>query len=169
MSRYHTILFDADNTLLDFTRSERAALTAALSSMGVSASEDMIRAYSAINLSTWKKLERGEITKSALRAVRFEEFCARFALHLDAVELSERYIQSLETQSFLIDGALEVCRALHAHCRLYVITNGMARVQHGRFDPSPLAPLFSDAFVSDERFEEICNIFKSNSITLIKT
>ena len=26
-----------------------------------------------------------------------------------------------------------------------------------------------DAFVSDELFEEICNIFKSNSITLIKT
>ena len=71
MMRYETLLFDADQTLLDFHRSEREALIAALMQMGVRASEEMIRIYSEINLATWKRLERGEITKAALRTVRF--------------------------------------------------------------------------------------------------
>ncbi|MBQ3483713.1 MAG: YjjG family noncanonical pyrimidine nucleotidase [Clostridia bacterium] len=148
--RYHTILFDADNTLLDFARSERAALTEALQKMGVVASDEMIAAYSAINLSMWKRLERGEITKGELREARFAEFCRRFDLSLDVRVLADHYLESLATKSFLMEGALAVCETLAAHCRLYIITNGIARVQHGRFDVSPLYPLFEDTFISDE-------------------
>jgi len=148
--RYHTVLFDADNTLLDFARSERAALCDALAQMGVAADDGMVAAYSAINDAMWKKLERGEITKSTLREARFGEFCARYGLDLDVGALADRYVDSLATQCFLMDGALAVCTALARHCRLYVITNGMARVQHGRFDSSPLYPLFEGAFISDE-------------------
>ena len=34
--------------------------------------------------------------------------------------------------------------------RTYVVTNGIGFVQRGRFNPSPLAPLFRDAFISEE-------------------
>lgn len=150
MARYSTVLFDADQTLLDFKRSERAALIDALASMGVTPSEDMICGYSEINSATWKKLERGEITKNQLRTVRFRSFCQAYGLSLDVPLLADRYLDSLATQSFLMDGALEVCRTLAEYCRLYIITNGIAAVQHGRFDPSPLRPLFLDTFISDE-------------------
>jgi len=150
MMRYETLLFDADQTLLDFHRAEREALIAALMQMGVRASEEMIRIYSEINLATWKRLERGEITKATLRTVRFADFCERMSLSLDVEQLAERYLTSLAQQSFLLPSALEVCKTLAAHCRLYIITNGIASVQHGRFDHSPIAPYFKGCFISDE-------------------
>lgn len=150
MPRYGTVLFDADQTLLDFKRSERAALTEALSAMNVQVDEGMLNKYSEINSATWKRLERGEITKVELRTVRFAEFCKHFALSLDVASLADQYLTSLATQSFLMDGAVEVCRTLARHCRLYIITNGIASVQHGRLDHSPIRPFFQDVFISDE-------------------
>lgn len=150
MARYHTILFDADQTLLDFHRSEREAITEMLTGFGLDVTEAMVADYSRINQNAWRRLERGEITKKQLRTLRFSEFCALYGFDFDAEEMATRYIAALSTKSYLLDGALECCQALAKHCRLYVITNGMAVVQHGRFDPSPLAPLFEDAFISDD-------------------
>ncbi|MBR6727419.1 MAG: YjjG family noncanonical pyrimidine nucleotidase [Clostridia bacterium] len=150
MKQYRTILFDADNTLFDFFRSERGALTDALRRLGVVPSEDMIATYSAINDGMWKRLERGEITKSELRVARFYEFCRHFSLSLDAPTLANVYMEQLSAKGYLMDGALEVCTALAKRCRLYIITNGIASIQHGRFDRSPLMPLFQGLFISDE-------------------
>lgn len=148
--RYQTILFDADQTLFDFIRSERCALKDALTASGVVPTEGMIEKYSEINAATWKRLERGEITKAELRTARFYTFCQYFALDADVPQMAQNYLTSLAAQSFLLDGALEVCRTLSEQCRLYIITNGIAEVQHGRFDRSPVKPYFSDIFISEE-------------------
>ena len=150
MARYHTILFDADNTLLDFVRSEREALTDALRALHVEPCEEMLQTYSRINDAVWKKLERGEIDKITLRTARFVEFCEHYALAVDPIVLAEHYLSALATKSFLMAGALEVCEHLAADCRLYIITNGIAAVQHGRLDHSPLRPFFEEIFISDE-------------------
>ena len=150
LPRYRIVLFDADQTLLDFKRSEPAALTEALAVMGIDADADMLNKYSEINDAIWKRLERGEITKSDLKTARFAEFCNHYSLSLDVEKLAAQYLASLATKSFLLDGALEVCRTLSQHCRLYIITNGIAAVQHGRLDRSPIRPYFQDVFISDE-------------------
>ena len=150
MVRYQTILFDADNTLLDFTRSEDAALRDALQGIGVHPDDRMVAAYSEINDAMWKKLERGETTKEALRTDRFREFCRVERIDTDVEALARSYTEHLSTKSFLVDGALETCRKLKPFCALYVVTNGIGFVQRGRFNPSPLAPLFCDAFISEE-------------------
>ncbi len=150
MTGYKTILFDADNTLLDFLRSERAALTKALSALGITPTEERLSVYSRINDNAWKRLERGEITKQELKTIRFREFCEYFQLNADPTVMADTYLRMLATQGFLISGALEVCKTLAEHCRLYIITNGIAAVQHGRFDNSPLFPFFCGCFISDE-------------------
>lgn len=150
MIRYKTILFDADDTLLDFKQSEDAALRDALSGIGVRPDEKMVATYSAINDALWKKLERGETTKDALRTDRFREFCRVSGIDTDVAALAHSYTEFLSTKSFLMNGALETCRKLAPHCALYVVTNGIGSVQRGRFNPSPLAPLFQDAFISEE-------------------
>ncbi len=150
MARYDTVLFDADQTLFDFVRSERCALCAALEAAGITPTHEMIERYSEINLATWKRLERGEITKEALRTERFEVFCRHFGFQKDVPRMAADYLASLATQSFLLEDAFAVCETLAAHCRLYIVTNGIASVQHGRFDRSPIKPLFQDIFISDE-------------------
>ena len=53
------ILFDLDETLLDFKRSESRALSNMLRHIGVEPTEKVISRYSEINKSRWKLLEQG--------------------------------------------------------------------------------------------------------------
>lgn len=151
MLRYDTVLIDADETLFDFPKAERCALCDALTGAGITPTEELILAYSEINYATWKRLERGEITKTALRTERFAAFCAKFGFEADIPKLSDDYLAALSAQSFLLEGAEDVCRALKADlCRLYIITNGIASVQHGRMMRSPIKYLVEDVFISEE-------------------
>lgn len=147
---YDTLLFDADGTLLDFERSEREALIAALASFGIVADDDIVGAYSAINDALWKKLERKEVTKPELKRRRFYELVVKYSFDCDYVLLAEAYENELATKAYILGNALEVCRELSLTCRLYVITNGFKKIQAGRFCGTPLAPLFLDRFVSEE-------------------
>lgn len=148
--RYPIVLLDADNTLFDFYRAEREALCDALLKMGVTPTEEMIPTYSAINEALWKRLERGEVTKTDLRELRFVEFCKRFALSLDVPKLATMYTDALSQKSYLLPGAMEVCRTLSRHCRLYIITNGVSSVQRGRFEPALIRPYIRELFISEE-------------------
>lgn len=150
MPRYSTILFDADNTLLDFDRSEHEGILDAIRAMGITPSEDMVGVYSAINAAMWKKLERGEVTKAELRTGRFAQFCAHYGLEADPDKFADTYVHYLAQKSYLMEDAVEVCKALAPACRLYIITNGIAYVQEKRFNPSPLRPLFTDVFISEQ-------------------
>lgn len=150
VNRFHTILFDADGTLLDFHRSEREALADCLSARGLPCDSDLIELYSCINDEHWKMLERGEITRVQLYVRRFAAFFDACGFSSDPTTMHDDYIRALSTKSYLIDGAYELCARLRETCRLYLITNGNTKVQHGRFDPSPLQPLFEKSFISEE-------------------
>lgn len=147
---YSIVLFDADNTLLDFTRAEHDALCECLSIRGISTDADTVALYSAINDSHWKRLERGETTRTRLRVERFTEFFSAVGYSGDPVAMADDYVEALSRQSHLIDGALELIRALYGHCRLYIVTNGITSVQKSRFGRCALAPYFDRCFISEE-------------------
>lgn len=148
--RYDTLLFDADGTLLDFERSEREAVIASLAAFGVVADDEIVASYSTINDSLWKLLERGEIKKDDLKVRRFSMLAEKYGFDYDAVAVADRYPEELATKSYILGNALEVCTSLSKTCRLYLITNGFVKIQRGRFMPTPLYPLFSGLFISDE-------------------
>ena len=147
---YSIALFDADNTLLDFTRAEHNALCECLTSRGLSADDATISLYSAINDSHWKRLERGETTRDRLKVERFSDFFAAVKYDGDPVDMANSYVEALSCQAHLLDGALDLIRSLHGKCRLYIITNGITFVQKSRFGRCPLAPYFDHCFISEE-------------------
>ena len=53
MSRYDFVLFDADNTLFDFDRSERRALRLALAAFSIPCSPETEALYGSINSALW--------------------------------------------------------------------------------------------------------------------
>lgn len=150
MAKYDYLLFDVDNTLLDFHRAEHDAIRDCLLQFGLPCDDALIKIYSAINDRHWKMLERGEIDRPTLLWHRFAVFAEECSLSLDPHAFDAAYVENLSHKGYLLDGALEVCRALADRYTLCTITNGNTRVQHGRFDPSPLRPLFSYTFISDE-------------------
>lgn len=148
--KYKTLLFDADDTLLDFHKAESAALTDTLTKHGLPCTPDIIRRYSEINDSLWKALERGEIEKSRLRVARFEKFCDEIGISADAVAIADTYAQCLSSKPYVFDGAIELCTELSKHYRMYVVTNGLKMIQTRRFSQSGLSPFFERSFISED-------------------
>ena len=147
--RYKTVLFDADGTLLDFLRSEREALTDMLDSFSIEATDEVIKKYSEINDGMWKMLERGEIEKDVLKYKRFEVFCECFGYDADPKTMAKKYMDSLSTKGFMIDGALELCQKLQGKADLYIVTNGVEYIQRGRYAVLGIEKYFKDIFISD--------------------
>ena len=147
--RYDTLLLDADGTLLDFERSEKEAFCEALASFGVTATEEMVATYSAINDDLWKQLERGEILRSVLLYRRFELFFERYGIRADAHEMAATYMRTLTSKGYVLEGADALCERLSKCCRLYIVTNGTEVIQNGRLADSGLLPYLTGCFVSE--------------------
>lgn len=148
--KYKYLLFDADDTLLDFGRSEHEALTDALLAFGITPTDGLIRGYSEINDSLWKLLERGGIAKDVLRVRRFELFCGQYGLDADPALIAAEYTDRLAQKSFLIDGAEELCASLYGKYRLFIITNGIKNIQRSRLGASPIKEYIEKSFISEE-------------------
>ena len=67
-----TLLFDLDNTLLDFDKAEANAITRALGDVGISVTNEMRDCYHKINLAQWKLLEQGKTTREEVKMRRFK-------------------------------------------------------------------------------------------------
>lgn len=148
--RYRFALFDADNTLLDFTLAESLAIRACLAARGLSADDAAVSLYSSINDSHWKRLERGETTRGKLRIDRFADFFAAVGYEGNPVLMARDYENTLAGQSHLLDGAEALIRDLYGKCGLYIVTNGITAVQKRRFGGCAVAPFFDASFISEE-------------------
>lgn len=149
--RYLYLLFDLDNTLMDFDRAEKSAFYAAFSACGFTPTDDVYALYHEINDQLWKQLERGEIERARLLDYRYELLCER--LHLEdsgrSRAMSRLYFDALSQQRFLLDGALDVCACLAQSYSMHIITNGTYAVQRGRFWGSGLEAYFQNVFISE--------------------
>lgn len=148
--KYKYLLFDADDTLLDFRRSEREALTDAMLRFGIHPTEGLIKGYSEINDSLWKLLERGGIGKNELRVRRFELFAEKYGLDADPHMLAAEYTDRLAEKSFPVNGAVELCASLWGKYRMFIITNGIKNIQESRFGASELKQYIEKSFISEE-------------------
>lgn len=150
MQKYDILLLDADGTLFDFKRSEREALTEALMLQNIIADEDSVSQYVKINDGLWKQFERGEISKDDIRRLRFIRLSEYMGIGFDTVKMGEDYVMLLGQKRYLLEGALECCKQLHRHARLYIITNGIHSVQMSRIKNSPINRYITDIFVSEQ-------------------
>ena len=147
--KYEWLLFDADDTLLDFKLGEHRAITATLSEAGLPTDDEVIATYSRINDNLWKMLERGEVTKDRLKVLRFVQFCEHYGFDRDGAALAESYVENLKKQTVLLDGAEEVCRTLYGKYKMYIITNGIEAVQTARFGGCAIKEYFEKCYISD--------------------
>lgn len=147
---YRTLLLDADGTLLDFDRSESEAICRTLQHYQLPDTDEWIQAYHQINDAMWKQLERGEITKTDLRWMRFSHLLENFGVCGDHYAMADTYVDELSARAYLLPGALEACRMLAKTYKLYIITNGIAYVQHRRLSSLPLSDLIEKSYISEE-------------------
>ncbi len=153
MKRPWFLLFDIDQTLLDFHEAERRSLIKTLAKYGEELSPEQTERYSVINDVHWKRLERGEITRGRVKTERFRVFLLTLGREdLDAAQVCHDYEYGLEDEAVEIPGALDAVREMAARGedRLFLVSNGTLHVQQSRMALSGLDRLVEGSFISEE-------------------
>lgn len=149
--KYDLLLFDADDTLLDFKKSEDISFQLVLKKNGIVEDIKILHEkYKEINNRLWSQQALGLVTKDFLKVERFRKLLDDHNLNADPIQLAEDYLETLPTQVFLIEGALELLQSLHGKIPLVIVTNGIGDVQHKRLSNSGLKPFVELMVVSEE-------------------
>lgn len=158
------VLFDLDDTLFDFHKAEKIALTKTLVHFGIDPTEETLALYSTINAAHWKRLELGEISREEVKVGRYRELFKTIGVECDPVKATAYYESMLAIGHYFMPGAPELLEELYRKYRLYIVSNGTANVQEGRIGSSGIAKYMDGIFVSqilgankpDKQFFDIC-------------
>ena len=151
MAKYYCILFDADNTLLDFDAAENKALAETLVNYDIEPDAETVQTYRTINEELWRQLEKGQIKREKLMAERFTRFLKAIDAAGDGAEMNRFYLEQLSTHPDLVNAeVLDVLRELSEVATLAVVSNGFQKVQTRRLAESGILNFMEDVFISEK-------------------
>ncbi|HWS24420.1 MAG TPA: YjjG family noncanonical pyrimidine nucleotidase [Anaerolineales bacterium] len=148
--KYDLLLFDLDETLLDFGAAERYAFDALLKEFGMMDDGTLLSAFSLINHKTWAEMEQKLITLDQVKVLRFQRFIEHFSLPFEPNVMAFEYLRKLSENHTEIPGAMNLIRSLSGNYRLGLVTNGLSEVQKPRLRNSGLDLYFEHIFISEE-------------------
>lgn len=151
MAKYYCILFDADNTLLNFDAAESKALAETLVNYGIEPDAETVQTYRTINEELWRQLEKGQLRREKLMSERFTRFLKAIDAAGDGAEMNRYYLEQLPLHPDLASPeVLDVLRELSEVATLAVVTNGFQKVQSRRLAESGVENFLEDVFVSEK-------------------
>lgn len=142
------ILFDLDDTLLDFTSAERVALSKTLRHIGVEPTEAVLSRYHALNAAQWRLLEQRVLTRDEVKTRRYQLLFEELGVDRSPAEMTRYYESRLADEHRFIDGAPELLEQLRGRYHLYIVTNGTEHVQESRIRLAGLAAYMDGVFIS---------------------
>ncbi|MDE7231917.1 MAG: YjjG family noncanonical pyrimidine nucleotidase [Lachnospiraceae bacterium] len=151
MGKYTTVLWDLDQTLLDFNRAMNCALRATCERYELYVDDEIVALYAAINQSFWKRLEMGELNQQEVAVGRFRTLFQELKIgHIKPEEFNKNYHKELGSVYFYMEGAKELVTALKQKgYRQYIVTNGMASTQESKLRRSGLDQIMDGVFISE--------------------
>ena len=144
------LLLDLDDTILDFHKAERIALSKTIRQFGVEPTEEVLNRYHQINKWHWEQLELGIMTRAEVLVNRFGALFQELGIDVEPAACAKSYESNLSIGHYFLPGAEEAVKKLHEKYRLFLVSNGTAAVQHGRLTSAGLYPYFEQVFISQE-------------------
>ena len=144
------LFLDLDDTILDFHKAERIALSKTIQEFGVEPTEEVLHRYHLINKWHWEQLELGTMTRAEVLMGRFAMLFSELGMEVDAQAVARIYEKNLSIGHWFLPGAEETVDALSKKYRLFLASNGTASVQKGRMTSANLYRFFEKVFVSQE-------------------
>lgn len=165
---YNHILFDADNTLLDFNKAEQLSFKRLLHHYDVRYSDDIYHQYEMINHKLWELFEKGEINSDTVQQKRFELFFCQIDMAVNGAVANDLYQAELSRQSVLVPFAEEICRKLSQIAMLTIVTNGAGKTQRKRIENSAISKYISYIIISEDiGYAKPCKHFFDETFRII--
>lgn len=144
------LFLDLDDTILDFHKAERIALSRTIRDFGIEPTEEVLELYHKINRWHWEQLELGKLTRAEVLVNRFGMLFEQLGREADPAACAHSYEKNLSIGHYFLPGAEEAVKRLHQKYRLFLVSNGTAVVQQGRMTSAGLYPYFEQVFISQE-------------------
>ena len=144
------LFLDLDDTILDFHKAERIALSKTIRDFGVEPTEEVLHRYHLISKWHWEPLELGKLNRAEGLENRFKVLFQELGREVDATACARAYERNLSVGHYFLPGAEEAVEALSKKYRLFLASNGTASVQKGRMTSANLYRFFEKVFVSQE-------------------
>ncbi|MBN3881911.1 MAG: HAD-IA family hydrolase [Nostoc sp.] len=152
---YKAIIFDLDNTLLNFELCERQAILGALEDCAVSldlngVSETIfLQVFETYNSQYWR--QRETFSPSELIKMSYRSTLAQLDIHTDQISnLSQSFWHIFNHSGVMEPDVNEVLTVLAHNYRLAVITNGFVSAQLPRMQAAGIGHFFEEVVVSEE-------------------
>ncbi|WP_225429731.1 YjjG family noncanonical pyrimidine nucleotidase [Lentilactobacillus parafarraginis] len=88
---YSTLLFDIDDTILNFDLSEKQALNKLFANLNKPLTPEIMAYYQQLNQHLWQQYERGEISRQELLDTRFTLLFKHFGEDLNGKLIEKTY------------------------------------------------------------------------------
>jgi len=147
---FEFLFLDLDDTILDFQKAEHIALSKTLRSFGLEPTESVLKRYNLINRAHWEALERKELTREQVLVGRFQTLFAEMGITVEPVAVARAYEDNLSVGHYFLPGAEEAVERLSRKYKLYLASNGTAKVQAGRLKSANISRFFEKIFVSQQ-------------------
>ncbi len=145
---FEFLFLDLDDTILDFGAAERVAISQTLPQFGISPTEEVLKRYKDINRACWEALERKEMTREQILVGRFVQLFGELGVAADPQTCAREYERNLSIGHYFLPGAKEAVERLSKKYKLYITTNGTARVQEGKLASANISEHFQNIFIS---------------------
>ena len=150
METYRVLLFDIDNTLLDFTAGAMQSMEAIFLEAGLAYTPEMFGVFQTENDKLWARIERGELTIAGLRDVRWQTILACLGLEADGAAMEDAFRIRLHESAVPVAGARETLEHLHGKYRLCAASNGPYAQQVNRLRRAGMYDFFETLFISGQ-------------------
>lgn len=151
MLKYRYLLFDLDDTILDFQLSQNKALKRIHSTYTAHIEEQIFfQTYTTINEQLWAKYEKKEMTKDAILKTRFSKTFEQLKIEVNGLDAAKDYQEYLSEGTDLLLLArqtLDLC--VEAGYKMYVVSNGVYETQMKRLIGADLVDYFEAIYVSE--------------------
>jgi len=154
--KYKAIIFDLDNTLLDYSSSELKSMQRTVQEYGFFHNERFIwnnfwTLFSKINTNYWLNRNKSGYKINQVLEFSFRDTLLELGLdHSGSKRLADLYWNAFCNSSDLEENALHLLSQLHGDYKLAVISNGIGEAQRGRLAAGEMEHYFDTLVISDE-------------------
>lgn len=149
---YKVLIFDLDDTILDFKAGEKKGLKTVFDTFQKSALDydAWVSAYKKINADIWQQIELGKPAQPLLNE-RFSKTFAQFDQEVDGEQAEATYRQVLDVNDAVMLGAKDLLDGVKQEgYQLVVGTNGKTNTQYNRLALTGFDAYFDEVVISQE-------------------
>lgn len=150
--RYKQIIFDVDDTIIDFAATEDFALHSLFNTHHWPLSAELQRQYHSYNQGLWRRLEQGELTYEELSEMTFHDFILdHFGIEIDGKKAMDEYRSYFGEAHQLLPGVEDtLIFAKKQGYKLTVLSNGEKFMQNHRLELAGVKKYFDLIVTSEE-------------------